>query len=101
MFRSQPLEEFQFICSLESLSLRVSFHPVYSVVEVSLQEPAGESSITMPPISITSVKPVKPHKRIKLLSDSLLFLVSVIRCSVFRPAPVQSNSIEFTEYSVK
>ena len=39
------LEEFQFICSLESFGLRVSvYRPVYSIVEVSLNEPDVESS---------------------------------------------------------
>ena len=54
------LEKFQFSGSLESFSLRVSFHPVYSIVEVSLKEPDDESSIATSPISI---KAVKPHKK--------------------------------------
>ena len=54
------LEKFQFSCSLESFSLRVSVHPVYSIVEVSLKEPDDESSIATSPISI---KAVKPHKK--------------------------------------
>ena len=53
------LEKFQFSSSLESFSLRVSIHPVYSIVEVSLKEPDDESSIATSPISI---KAAKPHK---------------------------------------
>ena len=53
------LEKFQFSCSLESFSLRVSVHPVYSIVEVSLKEPDNESSIAT---SLISIKAVKPHK---------------------------------------
>ena len=53
------LEKFQFSCSLESFSSRVSVHPVYSIVEVSLKEPDDESPFATSPIS---TKAAKPHK---------------------------------------
>ena len=53
------LEKFQFSCSLESFSLRVSIHPVYNIVEVSLKEPDDESPFATSPIS---TKAATPHK---------------------------------------
>ena len=54
--------------------------------EVALKKPDDESSIDESSISI---KAVQPHKKSSCRVNHSVFLISVIRRSVFRPVQVQ------------